>query len=754
MPLFAPTHVLPSALSGYGSGVIDATQNLTVQWAVNGNVPMTAYQIVIYQNTAASTQMFTTGMVTLTTPFSGKDAEGNDTYFSATPITADQLATAGIVNGYSSGYKLIITQWWNASSSIAQPSASPFITRATPALSIAAYPNPIASNTYTFTGSYSQAQGDAINFVRWQFADATDTGNPIIDTGEMQTSVLSFSYDGLFSDTDYAIRLMVQTENGVNADTGWQTVHVSYVTRRIGGVVDVCQARSRSATAVSWTSVFSVLGVANGSYSISNGEVQLPQDSSIAWSEVNGDAMKFSYPWTFAWKGQCFNQGGIMWSMQIGTQTLSFSINSSQLTLTFGGTDIFTQAITGSIYGFWATIVTPTGIWVQRITDDGGLYPSDTLYPSDALYPLASTSTTVTTFNGAIVLGNGLIHGVTIFGQQICKYMWLENAILSAETIASIMASETYEPTWSDDTYMLANFTEDLNAGTLDTQGYSIYRETGVEPSYLHVCENPVTTRAMFDYGSPSQTPVTYSVFLQGQDVYINEPLFSQTYTPVFWDWSVLECTKDSNGIYHVLHEFIFSDNVSSGAMSNNNSPNIMQNFTPYPLIQQPSANYRSGTLNAYIGHVDTIKNKYIDDTELADSIYALSVSTNHKFLKDRKGNIWKIQTSAATTMQVGDLYREQPYAVSMQWAQVGSSDGVSIVSVPGDGSWPTDNIVQTSITIDPHTGELIWTIPDGYTGGSILSLDNEGNLIQTYTDWFTPATMTIETDGDLIATT
>ena len=98
-----PINVIPSVLSGVGEGVIDATQPLTISWQVSGNSPMLAYEIVIQQNTDESTQLYDSTKVTLANPFYGTNYKGIQQTFSASPITASALYTAGIVNGYENG---------------------------------------------------------------------------------------------------------------------------------------------------------------------------------------------------------------------------------------------------------------------------------------------------------------------------------------------------------------------------------------------------------------------------------------------------------------------------------------------------------------------------------------------------------------------------------------------------------------------------------------------------------------------------
>ena len=101
--LFQPSNISPSTLSGIGAGTVDVTQGITVSWQVNGDTPMTDYRIIIYQNDVASTQKYSTGKITLLTPFQTHDVNGNPQFFS-TQISAATLSAAGVVNGYANGY--------------------------------------------------------------------------------------------------------------------------------------------------------------------------------------------------------------------------------------------------------------------------------------------------------------------------------------------------------------------------------------------------------------------------------------------------------------------------------------------------------------------------------------------------------------------------------------------------------------------------------------------------------------------------
>ena len=249
--LFQPSNIYPSTLSGIGAGTVDVTQGLNVSWQVNGDTPMTAYQIKIYQNDTASTLKYDSGSVSVSPAFETHDRYGNPTFYTVL-LSAATLSTAGIVNGYQYGYKMLITQWWGVSDYVEQTSASVFITRSLPTISIDAIPNPVTSSSLTITATYAQAQGDPISTVDWVFALAGSESNPIKNTGAVNTQVLSFDADGLINGNTYSIMCTVVTANGMEASTGFVQFTVSYSSSSLGINYQLAQLKNSSSVYLSW----------------------------------------------------------------------------------------------------------------------------------------------------------------------------------------------------------------------------------------------------------------------------------------------------------------------------------------------------------------------------------------------------------------------------------------------------------------------------------------------------------------------
>lgn len=252
--LFQPSNITPDEING--TGTIDVTGDVTVSWLVNGNSAMTDYQIMFYQNDAASTLVYNTGKQTLATPFWGTNYDGTVEFFS---VTLTDLSSHGLSNGNE--YKMVITQWWSSHDYVAQTTASIVLTRADPTLTLTAIPSPLTDKQASFTATYSQAQGDSIKWVRWQIAYADDTENPFLDTGYIYgTGELQVDYDGFLTDNTYSVNCTVETENGVQVSTDWVDFAVSYSLATATGGASACQLAESSSVWVSWDQVESADG--------------------------------------------------------------------------------------------------------------------------------------------------------------------------------------------------------------------------------------------------------------------------------------------------------------------------------------------------------------------------------------------------------------------------------------------------------------------------------------------------------------
>lgn len=306
MALYQPSNITPSTFAGIGAGVIDAADNISISWQVNGTSAMTGYTITVYENTTASRQVWEYTSTSAFQPFYGTDAQGNPVFFISEPGLT--WASQGLSNG--SSYKMKITQRWKnnpddsseAAKTVVQTSESVFITRAAPSLSVSPASGTLPSVAQTFTASYSQAQGDAVSWVRWVLSDAS--GKVLDDTGTVYTGVLSYTYDSFFSGETYGLQCTVQTASGAEV-TATNNYAVSYdMAEQSGGISLSCNPDD--SVTLSWAAGADIPGVpsAQDYGTISGGVLHLAAERSITWNTVNGEDMAFSSPYCFAWRGR------------------------------------------------------------------------------------------------------------------------------------------------------------------------------------------------------------------------------------------------------------------------------------------------------------------------------------------------------------------------------------------------------------------------------------------------------------------
>lgn len=694
MALFQPTNIHPSSRGPLGNGTVDITQDLTVSFQVNGNSAMTAYEATIYTNDQASSQVYTTGKLTEGCPFYGTNYAGETVPFS---FVVEKGKLTGLSNGKS--YKLVLTLYWSDTDKVVQTSAAAFVTRSAPTVTLGKIPETLGSKKGVFTATYTQAQGDGLNWVRWQIAYDEDREHPFYDTHNIYgTAQLEVRYDGFFRKNRYAVRCLIQTANGVEADSGWQGFAVDYSAYPLIGAVAAQQEKGdRSAVLVQWPKVAYIPGKPTGPWEIIEGELVLGPGGSVEWDQVNGEPMAFAPPWSVLYKGIPTAGDVTLFALETseGRVALLYGAESSTLTLALGPARM--TAATGVWQGDTITaILTPTRLYLRLDHWSGGLLPSPTLYPGEALYPRANTILTTTKTEQKITYTQGTVTKIGLYGAQTCDWISLAEGEAKAQTVEQAL-NGTWEAKHDGESLFTANFENgSLNGGNLGQAdekltGLAVYRQEGLTGTLEHLADVPLKVKQLYDYGAGSQQgPYTYYLFPYGEETYLAEPINSNRFVPCFWNWTILSCRERPDGTWMVEEEFTFGKNLASGTVVNGNAPGVLPNFTRFPTVQTDPSNYMGGTLGSLIGHIDGKTGTYWDSLALRDAIYGLSTTTNKLFLKNRKGDVMEIRVSGAIGMETWDGSRAQAQTVSLPWVQVGTAEGLSITLTPEDHSWAT----------------------------------------------------------------
>ena len=753
--LFQPTNITPSSFAGVGGDLVLAGQDMIVTWQVNGTSPMTAYQIIIYQNNAASTQLYTTGKVTLSTPFYGVDGMGDVQLFSAT-IDSTDLTNAGITTGSTTGYKYKITQWWDTNDYVEQSAENWFIIQTEPAVTIDT--TTLTSPSTPISGSYAQSEGVGLDWVRWviELADPDTnlgTGTVLLDSGKIHTQQLRYVYDGWISGTKYAVTLTYQLQNGYTGSAS-AIVTASWTEADTNASATAALTDGCATAYLRYPIPTYAVQSATTTATVQDGKLVITDDSE-----------------TLTWDGAIMTgnpaAGGLVWcGIPQGTVTMSiqgaFSIGNTiyrdnvlqleldpaagTLTWTAIGDDeneTGTFTVGETMTGKLVTVIACDGTWYVIVNGIGsavvaGANTSVEAFPSASvsINGTAVTDTWTLTINGVTydlmtetvgasvhsftspLAGYGWITlfpdsaNITLSGEQYCVYYGVLSGNAESDAISSLLDGGGEQPAFNSDWLFLSNFADSGTnlgvlpsaTGTPETNSIIVYRkERGssiMEKLFALSGQLAMTTAdigRLLDYGIVSGKVYSYVICYAYDDGNGNTTfamsMESGEISPCYWDWLLTTAQKHDDGTYRMTGTYRFGLNLETGAMSNNNAPAFMQNFTRYPTRQGVSTNYRTGSLTSFIGTVDKTANTYVDTEAQADAILAIGASTDAKFLRNRKGAKWMVDTAAATTVQTGDKYREQPYTATLTWAETGDAAGVPVICVPTDAAWP-ENIV------------------------------------------------------------
>lgn len=203
---------------------------------------------------------------------------------------------------------------------------------------------------------------------------------------------------------------------------------------------------------------------------------------------------------------------------------------------------------------------------------------------------------------------------------------------------------------------------------------------------------NPTSSAKMKDFGAVSMQNYSYeAVYISSLGSAFNLRQTTDTVCRRLSSYYVYEAVEDENdtNVYHVRKAWRFGNNFNGGTVSNNNAPNFLSNFTKYPLRQGTGVSAKSGTLSALLSNVKG--NVYEDTVKQMEELYNLSLSKNHVFLKDTKGNLFEIHTSAPISQTIDTATMPQEVTISLPWQEVADAKNAVLIQLPSDEGW-TEN--------------------------------------------------------------
>ena len=611
MAIFQPSNIIPSSFAGIGLGVLDVNDNINISWQVNGNSPLTAFKIQIYNN--LNNVLVYDGSMVTTVAFYGIDEKGNPKQFNYFPNGNPTWSSWGLSNGNE--YKMIITQYWgtNNENSVTQWSGSVFKTEEK--VSVELTPNKNAVGDY---GVFRLTK-DVV----------ADKKYGIILPGSSLTFNFILSQD-LPKGTLFfigAFRTDAYTK-GFYLYEGF--IYEFSLTNT--GYGENLPAESTDIT---------VKNISSQEFSITG---KLSKSVALNWVEWN----------VYTYNG--FEVQDLIYSTgKIHTQELKLQ------------TDLFSQ---NNFYLFECIVQTENGLESSATCS---LFVS---YGKTEF--VADTSLSKNEIDGSLQVA---INVDNISFNNFAIYKKFDNKQLL------------------------------LYRGSLSENNYiNLYSLRCNDSHYINV------------YGVTSGKQYSAPITLSWQNLQ-------------FSAYFLYETIQDETNptIYNVTRIWRFGNNISTGAISNNNSPNWLTNFTPYRLKQPSSLMAKSGTLQALLSNNNSDKNFYNDTAQMMDRLFEASKSNNTFFLKDMKGNLYMVAISAPITQTIELKSKVQQVKVSLSWEEVGDASDVSLVYLQTESDLQTktyDNNSNSNLSFEIVNTNLIANMSEGATTTRIYIDNEKGSVI------------------------
>lgn len=681
MAIYQPTNITPDLISGTENGVVFANPGgyVDVSWAVNGNSPMTAYQIEFFQNNAASTPGTNTGKITLAQPFSAIDAQGNEqrfsvslpygiggTYFSIASVSANRQG------------KIRITQWWGsgAGQSVVQRSLSVF--RIAPRSGLDIYGPTLVAGERTFSADVhlntDPVYGIAVEWCEWQIFEVdplVPDSDVLIQDTEQVWGATSYDWTAapLTPGTYYA-KFSCYTSNGetLTASTANFSVLENAVTVT-GGITAVCD-KARSAVAVTVSGGQDIPGTVTGA--------SVTPEGGMVFSEGGGAAWKIANPpsgnWGFVWTGMMKQFGHeVFFLKQSGGGSVSFGFDSGQL----GESAI--------LYPY-AAIQEPQGFSDENLVLVAFFYTGSGSATwrigawSGGNYAYASWNVSFTQTEPTAIY---LQRGAETRSFRLC---FGPDGIDAVQYFAEHgVESQTDEQLYPQ----IKLYPQNIALRTIFPIGYgNIWRGSASGGPLVYIGSvGDGVGGTFYDYSAANvKAPDAYTYYIIQDDGNGGGVIMqSNAVSPCLWDWVLIEANggKRLSGVtlYNPVNVFKFSLNISTGGNGNGNNPNVQPTFTPYPAVLRDTQNRQSGVLTGLIGWVSG-PGEYEDSNALRDKIRAMSVSKNKLFLRSRRGDFLRIAISGEITTTINDNSLEQEVTAAIPWVEIGPADGAAATGV------------------------------------------------------------------------
>ena len=212
-------------------------------------------------------------------------------------------------------------------------------------------------------------------------------------------------------------------------------------------------------------------------------------------------------------------------------------------------------------------------------------------------------------------------------------------------------------------------------------------------PDPFNILDNNVTVIKSINHlycklNNPSKTSEVIR-FIEGEVIVINSKYYDYCYYPNremyyyngkdkiipstyddFWGYSLLLCNKKDTIGYKVQKVYDFQLNINVPSYTNNAQYTALKNFTPYPFIENTSADYLTGDCQGLIGLVADDCMTYIQKPEILNELAADLIDDKYvKLLKMPEGRMLRIQPTSGLSAENNDTHDFKK--IKFSWAEI-----------------------------------------------------------------------------------
>jgi hypothetical protein len=215
-------------------------------------VRCTDYQIRIYK-VSDNALVHNTNKINLTTPL----ANGQ--------VLSHTVAGGTITNTGTDSYKWTL-QVWDASNTVTSREVQ-FFAKTTPVLTFNP-PTTINEQSYDFTATLTQAQGDLVNTYEFELYDSTQT--LIESSGQITNFNIFHEFEGFVNGDELYVRVFGQTTGRQNFNSGLVAFDVSYSQPSVNLKPEVEVNNESSLLTVTRSDVVQIIGTGSGTFGYVN----------------------------------------------------------------------------------------------------------------------------------------------------------------------------------------------------------------------------------------------------------------------------------------------------------------------------------------------------------------------------------------------------------------------------------------------------------------------------------------------------